>query len=94
MFIVSERVGAVLVRERLTGFRLAEMEQTVDEQVYEHDPTFTVQPFAWLQLTGEPGVDDFALDDVELVVSERALAVLREHAQLSLCDIVPWTPGG
>ena len=93
VFIVSERVGAVLVQERLTGFRLAEMEQTVEEQVYELDPTFTVQPFAWLQLTGEPGVDDFALDRVDLVVSDRALAVLREHAQLSLCDIAPWTSG-
>ena len=60
------------------------------EQAYELNPSLTVQPFAWLQLTGEPGVDDFADDRGNLVVSERALAVLREHAQLSLCDIEPW----
>jgi len=92
VFIVSERVGLALETERLSGFRLAGMEQSVDDEAYEFDPDLELPTFRWLQLVGVAGLDDFGLDGACLVVSERALRVLRRHAQLSLCDVKPWAP--
>ena len=91
-FIISERIGGLLMQEALSGFALADMEQSVDEQAYELNPTLQLQTFKWLQVTGQAGRDDFGLDGADLVVSERALSVLRQHAQLSLCDVEPWAP--
>ena len=93
VFIVSERIAAVLDSERVTGFVLAAMEQSVEPQAYELDPDLDLPRFRWLQVTGQAGRDDIGLDRAELVVSERALDVLRRHAQLSACDVEPWAPG-
>lgn len=92
VFIISERVGLILQREGLSGFRLAEMEQSVDDEVRKLRPGFELPTFRWLQLTGTPGQDDFGVNNGYLIVSERALSVLQRYAQLSLCEIEPWTP--
>jgi hypothetical protein len=92
IFIISEHVGAILQAEGLTGFTLAEMEQSIEPQVHEFRPGLELPTFKWMQVTGQAGGDDVGLDDGELVVSARALRVLRQHAQLSLCDVEPWIP--
>jgi hypothetical protein len=90
VFIISERVGAILQAEGLTGFELAEMEQSVEPQVHEFDPGLKLPTFKWLQVPGQAGDDDFGVDGGELIVSNRALGVLRQHAKLSLCDVEAW----
>jgi hypothetical protein len=92
VFIISDRVGAELGAAGLTGFQLAEMEQTVDPDAYELDPDLELPTYRWLQITGHAGVADLGLDGADLVASERALEVLQRHAKLSLCDIDAWAP--
>jgi hypothetical protein len=89
-FMVSERVGALLEEHGLRGFRLADLEQTEDEQLDDLGIELDVPHYRWLQISGEAGQDDFGLDGPELVVSQRALDLLQRHAKLSLCEVAPW----
>jgi hypothetical protein len=93
VFIISDRVGALAQNAGLTGFQLADMEQSLEAQVHEWKPDLQLPTFKWLQVTGRAGRDDFGLDRWQLIVSAPALALMQEHGQLSLCDVLPWTPG-
>jgi hypothetical protein len=49
-----------------------------------------VLDFQWLYVTGEPGQDDLGLDETaRLVVSDRALDVMRTQGQLDNCEVEP-----
>lgn len=75
-FIVTEDAKASLVRAEVTGasFDLVEVSCSPEfESTYNHLPTFE-----WLRVTGTAGKDDFGTaPDGRLVVSERALEILR-----------------
>ncbi len=85
-FIVTERVAEWLHHAGLSGFRIAEVEVSLSptgEELMSFDKelmNFDELPnFWWLQVTGTPENDDFGISsDSYLVVSEKALKVLRE----------------
>jgi hypothetical protein len=87
-FIVTEEARRSIEETRLTGARFDQVEVTTSEQFEELYPTLRLPKFQWLRVEGKVGEDDFGLaPDARLVVSERALDVLREvglsHAEVS-----------
>ncbi len=55
------------------------MEVTASEQFEELYPARQLPKFAWLRVEGKPGQEDFGIaPDARLVVSQRALDVLRQ----------------
>jgi hypothetical protein len=89
-FIVTEHLAGLISAAGLSGYRFAEVDVVLsedDEELME-GPT-ELPKWQWLQLTGRPEVDDFgASANGSLVVSERALGVLRQGT-LEHCDIEP-----
>jgi len=77
-FIVSERMAREVKKMHLTGVNFDDVEVTTSEQFQELYPNRQLPKFVWLRVEGTAGQDDFAIaPDGRLVVSERALAVLR-----------------
>ena len=86
-FMISTTLGAAAVQAGLSGFVLADAETTLSLEAEELLEGETIPEFRWLQVTGQRAVDDFGLmADATLVVSERALDVLRQGS-LNNCDI-------
>jgi hypothetical protein len=90
VFIVTERLAGLIEQANLTGYRFDEVDTILDEQAEElAGGPIELPKFRWLQLTGRPEADDFgASANGSLVVSERALEVLRQGT-LENCDIEP-----
>jgi hypothetical protein len=62
-----------------TGIRFDEVEVTTSKLFQELYPNRQLPKFVWLQIKGRPGRDDFGIGlDPGLVISERALEVLRK----------------
>ncbi|MGH7868849.1 MAG: hypothetical protein ACREP9_14760 [Candidatus Dormibacteraceae bacterium] len=78
-FIVTETLATAIVAAGLTGAEFDEVKVSVSPEGEE----LIEQPlprWKWLQLTGRACQNDLGLsDDSRLVVSERALVVLRQH---------------
>lgn len=78
-FIVSERLAHEIGLKQLTGVTFADVEVTVSDEFNELYPNQPLPKFVWLKLEGEPEKDDFWLtSDLNLVVSERAILVLKD----------------
>ena len=88
-YIVTDRLKNELQRSELTGYELDRVKVTKSEFFGDMHPDAPPLPrFHWLKITGRAGIDDFGMaKDHRLVVSERALRVLR-YGQLSDCEIV------
>jgi len=89
-FVVTEHLAGLIEAAGLSGYRLAGAEVVLGEDAEElADGPIDLPKFQWLQLPGSAGTDDFgASSNGSLVVSERALDVLRQGA-LNNCDIEP-----
>jgi hypothetical protein len=89
-FVVTEHLAGLIEAASLSGYRLASADVVLGEDAEElAGEPIDLPKFQWLQLTGRPEVDDFgASANGSLVVSERALAVLRQGT-LENCDIEP-----
>jgi hypothetical protein len=86
-FILTEEAVGEFNQLGLTGFATAPVEVSKGGQFDELQPGEELPKFAWLQVTGRPGVDDLGLGrDNVLVVSDRALNVLKRHG-LSYADV-------
>jgi hypothetical protein len=87
-FLVTEKLGERLLQEQLTGFELADVEVELSPEAEELLEGQELPEFRWLKVPGRAGSEDFGLvpRDASLVVSDRALAVLREGS-LNYCDI-------
>lgn len=87
VFMISTATGERLARAGLSGFALADAETTLSPEAEELLEGQGLPAFRWLQITGRPGADDFGQTaDARLVVSQRALDLLREGA-LNNCEI-------
>jgi hypothetical protein len=79
VFYVTASMASQLKGSNLSGFSLASMRVKRSElfdDLHTDEPLELVE-FAWLQVNGEPGIDDFGVTNkTELVVSERALSIL------------------
>src|SRR6476660_6693817 len=90
-YIVTRRLAHALTAAGLSGFQLAPVEGSASELFAELYPGGRLPPFAWLQVGGVAGRDDFGMSpDHRLVVSDRALGVLRA-GQLRHCEVSEWT---
>ena len=89
VYLVTRPLADALRRSGLSGFTLdSDIELTADDNVKELEPDWQIPQAEWLKVTGTPGSDDLGLtDDARLVVSERALDVLRTGA-IDHCDVV------
>lgn len=96
-FIITESLADSIQRSELKGYTVADVETSVTEEFEELYPGRTLPKFKRLVPQGTVEVrgnnfkswsgDDFCLSPKSiLVVSEKALAVLRKH-QLNHCDI-------
>jgi hypothetical protein len=92
--MVTDRLKKALEVSDLSGFEIAKMKVTVDEQsLMFRDSLFTswpLPPIHWLKITGIAGIDDFGLTaptaPIDFVVSARAMNLLRSF-QLESCEI-------
>jgi hypothetical protein len=88
-FVVTADAAARLEAARLAGFELRPVEIGTSESFDELHPDRTLPDFRWLDVGGTARRDDFGVDDDGmLVVSKRALDVLRA-GQLEHADIAP-----
>jgi hypothetical protein len=87
VFMISAVLGERSTQAGLSGFALADAETTLSPEAEELLEGQGLPAFRWLQITGRPGANDFGQTaDARLVVSQRALDLLREGA-LNNCDI-------
>ncbi len=90
-FLISPAAAEALRATGVGGFDVAPAEVTVaDDVAHVVDPRVTT--FGWLKPNGQAGVDDIGVaPDASLVVSDRALEVLRRF-HLDHCDISDYAP--
>ena len=78
-YIVTMRLADKIKQARLSGVGFEKVEISKSEQFNDLHPNHDLPEFTWLQIWGEPGVDDFGVtSDFQLVVSEKALGVLKD----------------
>ena len=91
--IVTEDAKKKLQSVGLTGMRFDKVEVTTSEFFQDRYPNLQLPKFAWLQVAGKPGQDDFGfVQDARLLVSERALKVL-EGLGISNALVTPFDEG-
>ena len=89
-FIVTERVSRLLSQAELSGYALAEVSISRSRLFRDLYPYRRLPRWVWMKMSGQPGKDDFGLTaDHRLVVSKRALAVLKQGS-LNYCAIEPY----
>ena len=77
-FIVTKDAKRKLQSIGATGITFDDVEITTSALFQGLYPNRQLPEFFWLQIEGKPGHDDFGIDhDLRLVISERALEVLR-----------------
>lgn len=90
-YVVTAAAAERLVNAGLTGFTLRDVEVVKTPEFDKAHSDRTLPLFRWLSVEGVAGSDDFGLDeDGTLVVSERALASLRE-GRIGNCDVENFT---
>jgi len=90
-FIVSERLAQAIERERLTGVQFDDVEITKSELFMDLHPDRQLPNFVWLKVEGTAGRDDFGISpDLLLVVSERAIALLKKFRFSNVASITPF----
>lgn len=78
-FIVTEELKQKLLMAGMTGCEFDDVEITASEQFGDKMAGRLLPRFVWLKIHGEIGSRDFgSLPDGRLVVSERALEILKE----------------
>ena len=76
-YLVTNELARALSSSDLTGFSLASASVRTTDEFSEHTPA-PLPEFKWLQVTGQPAVDDLWLhSDFRLALSDRALEVFR-----------------
>ncbi len=78
-FIITKDAKRKLQSIGATGIRFDDVEVTTSALFQGLYPNRQLPEFFWLQIEGKPGQDDFGIGrDPGLVISERALEVLRK----------------
>lgn len=89
-YIVSNRIAANLIQSDLRAFELRDVELTLTEEAQEGRLGVEVPKFRWLAVTGIAGRDDLGVtNEAQLVVSERALDVMRS-GPIDNCLVEPF----
>lgn len=89
-FILTERAGIAVRQASLSGVEFQPVEVSVSETFRDIHGDAALPTFERLTPCGQPGVDDFALSaDLRLVLSDRAINVLKEHG-LNHAELSPY----
>jgi hypothetical protein len=90
-FIVTQSVKERILALRASGVAFGDVEVSKSLNVEEFYPDRELPKFAWLQVTGKAGMDDFGLSPKhDLVVSQQVLDLLKD-AGMSECEIKEFT---
>lgn len=88
-YIATELLANEMVRERLTGFTLDDVEVSTSQEFADIYPNKRLPAFVWLKVGDRPGIDDFGVaSGLRLVVSKRALALLQRFGISHAASIV------
>jgi hypothetical protein len=92
-YLMTERAQQAVEGAKLSGVRFAEATVTTSDKYADWKGETPLPPFAWAQIVGVPGVDDFGLaaDGWSLIVSEEALRLLKQVG-LFEPEITPYSP--
>lgn len=87
-FIVTKIAMEKLQAAAVTGIKFQSVEVTTSGEFQDFYPNRKLPDFAWMQVEGVPGHDDFYIGQpYRLVISDRALQILSElgipHAQIT-----------
>jgi hypothetical protein len=86
-YIVTDRLADGIRKKSLSGYSFRPVEISTSEQFREFYPDRILPAFAWLDITGKAGVDDFGLQpNGRLVVSQPAFDVIKA-TQLEHCEV-------
>ncbi len=90
VFIVTEDLAQKLAANKLSGFELDKLKVVVSPEFKESEKfrksADKLPGFRWLKIVGKEKEDDFSIYQNNLIVSEKALEVLKS-ARLNHCDI-------
>jgi hypothetical protein len=90
-FIVTERLADEIKLAGLSGVLFDEVEVSVSDQFTEFYPNQIIPNFLWLKVNGKFGADDFGIaHGFKLVVSERAIEVLKQRGISNAASITPF----
>lgn len=93
VFVIKRAVGEELLAAGYTGAELASVQISVTVEAQERmtiSGITQLPEFRWFKVFGKAGADDFGLlPDATLVVSDRALAMLRA-AGIQHCEVEPY----
>jgi len=79
-YIVTESLMKDFAQEQLVGYEDADVILTVSEDFFSECEVGDIPKFRWLKIIGsDPGSDFRCSTDNSLIVSEKAMAVLRKH---------------
>ena len=91
-FLVSKPLAARLTAAGLGTFQLKDVTVTTTPEAEEQLGDASLPDFHWLDVTGAAGRDDIGTTPSgQLVVSDKALALLREFT-VDNCDVEPFQP--
>ena len=91
-YIVSERLAQLIEQDKLSGVEFDEVEITISDLFRDIYPNRQLPKFVWLKVNGIPGQDDFGIaSGLRLVVSERAINVLKKGGISNMASIVPYS---
>jgi hypothetical protein len=88
-FVVTRKLAAAIEEAGLNGASFESVEISVSENFKEAHPRVALPSFVRFVPTGKAGVGDFGISDGRLVVSERALRILKK-ARLRHADVTPF----
>ena len=92
VYLISEQLAASLDRAGFRRYELRDARVTLSLEAQELLDPASLPTFRWFVVTGAPGHDDIGVtSNARLVVSERALEVMRAAAPLNHCDVKPYT---
>lgn len=90
-YIVSDELAREIEINGLSGVKFDFVEVTLSDQFREIYKNKSIPNFVWLKVIGEPGKDDFGIaPGLRLVVSERALSVLKTSGISHAASVVPF----
>ncbi len=86
-FIVTDRLKERLIEARASGIKFDDVEITKSAEYRDGYLDRSLPSFAWLQVIGQAGKDDFGLSPSgDLIVSERIMHLLKTFG-LNHCEI-------
>jgi hypothetical protein len=90
-FFVTRSMAARLIDTGLTGYSLEDVPTIKSDEYDERSNPPDPEPVCWFKVEGQHGKDDFGVQLKELVVSDRALALLREGG-LQRAEVLSYDP--